>query len=92
MSVWQAVFEGVRIFLSVVLWVIIINAILSWFLPLNNKLRLLLDRITSPVIGPFRILSQKLIKGRIPLDLSPLFAILAIRLLDYLLAYVIHLV
>ena len=87
------VLEGVGWALTAAYYLIIIRAILSWFMRPDQPLYAMITRITEPMIAPFRPLAYRLTNGRLPLDLAPLFAFLAIRILQRLLytlmAYVI---
>ncbi|MGB9736470.1 MAG: YggT family protein [bacterium] len=67
----------VNVILTVYYWLIIIRALLSWINPdPYNPAINLLYRITEPVLAPFRKIIP--IGGNYGIDLSPLFAILAI--------------
>lgn len=77
--------------LEVYVWVIIGNSILSWFLPPNNTLRQFLDFLTEPVVGPFRrLMSRWTARSAIPIDISPILAVLAIALVQRLIILVIN--
>lgn len=80
------IFEIINLLLSIYVWVIIANALLSWFLPPENIFRQFLGFVTEPVVGPFRRLTQRFIRGSvIPIDISPVLAIFAIMLVQQLL-------
>ena len=87
------VLEGVNWALTAAYYLIIIRAILSWFMRPDQPIYAMIIRITEPMIAPFRPLAYRLTNGRLPLDLAPLFAFFAIRILQRLLytlmAYVI---
>ena len=66
--------------LTVWTWVIIINAVLTWVRPdPGNPIVLALDRLSEPALRPFR---RWVPAWQVGLDLSPLFAILAIQLVQ----------
>jgi YggT family protein len=69
--------------LEALMWLIVIRALLSWFVPptADNPLLRLLRRITDPILLPF----SQMMPGMGGMDLSPLLAILAIYLLQMLL-------
>lgn len=65
-------------------YALIVRALMSWFVSPMNRFYVLLGRITEPLVAPFRSLSMRISKGRLPIDLAPLFAYLALMLLGYL--------
>jgi YggT family protein len=55
-------------------WLIVIRALLSWVSPdPNNPIVQFIERVTEPILYPFR---QLIPMYKIGIDLSPLFAIL----------------
>ena len=75
------IFKILALLLDVYSYVIIADVIVSWILPPQNQIRQFLDFITEPVVAPIRKLIQPWTsKSMIPLDLSPLLAILAINI------------
>lgn len=62
--------------LDMMFWLIIIQVILSWVSPQYNPNTQIFIQITEPILAPFR----RLIRPIGGMDLSPLFAILAIKL------------
>ena len=73
--------------------ILVLHAILSWFVSPFNKFQQFLGKITGPLCAPFRPLTDKLLRGGLPLDLSPLAALLMLGLVQRLclwgMAYVI---
>lgn len=76
---------------SIIVWLlnllslmIIVRALLSWFYPVGRDpwTRLLVD-LTEPILAPIRSALSRLLS--LPLDLSPIVAILLISLLQNLL-------
>jgi YggT family protein len=76
---------------SIIVWLlnqlsllIIVRALLSWFLPVGRDpwTRLLVD-LTEPILAPIRSALSRILS--LPLDLSPIAAILLISLLQNLL-------
>ena len=68
---------------TAVLWMIILRAILSFLSPdPYNPVVQMLYRLSDPILKPF----QKLIPPVGGLDLSPLFAVLALQLVRVLIA------
>jgi YggT family protein len=66
--------------------IVVLSVVLSWF-PVSNpggtmdQLRMVLARLTEPVLGPIRRLIPAIGGGGVRLDLSPLIVILVIQLL-----------
>jgi YggT family protein len=68
--------EIANVLLDLMFWLIIIQAILSWVSPGYNPNTVIFNQLTQPILAPF----QRLIPPISGMDLSPLFAILAIKL------------
>ena len=77
---------------SIIVWLlnllnlmIIVRALLSWFYPVGRDpwTRLLVD-LTEPILAPIRSALSRLLS--LPLDLSPIAAILLISFLQNMLA------
>ena len=62
--------------LDMLFWLIIIQAILSWVTPGYNPNTAIFDQLTKPILAPF----QRVIPLVGGIDLSPIAAILAIKL------------
>ena len=57
-------------------WLIIIQAILSWFIQGYNPNTVIFEQLTRPILAPF----QRWVPPVSGIDLSPIVAILAIKL------------
>jgi YggT family protein len=79
------VFASVGIFigqvLSLVFWLLVIRAILSWVSQGNNPIEFVMHQLTEPLLAPIR----KVLPAMGGLDLSVLVAILAIQFIRLLL-------
>lgn len=64
--------------LDMMFWLIIIQVILSWVSPQSNPNTEIFNQITAPILAPFR----RLIPPISGMDLSPIVAILAIKLVQ----------
>jgi len=62
--------------LDMMFWLIVINAILSWVSPGNNPNTEIFNQLTRPILEPF----QRIIPSMGGIDLSPIAAIVAIKL------------
>ena len=75
----------INLTLGLYFWAIVVRAVMSFFSPDHgNPAVELLNDLTDPVLKPFRKLPPRM-SG---LDLSPLWACVAIRILQYSLGYI----
>jgi YggT family protein len=66
--------------------ILLADILLSWFVPPGNALKQFLDFLTAPILNPIRKLLRPLMaKSSIPLDFSPIIAMLLISLVRQLL-------
>jgi YggT family protein len=84
-AVTAALFDVVNIVLTMILWVVIAAALISWVSPdPRNPIVQFLYRVTEPILRPFRkILPPRRTGG---IDFSPLLVILLIYFIKILLA------
>jgi len=76
------VFRVVDVVLMLGMWVIVARALISWVEPNpNNPIVRTLRLLTDPVLRPLQKLQWRLFRRPLPIDLSPLFAILIIYML-----------
>ena len=66
---------------------IVANAILSWFpMMMQNqtlmKIASMMDALTAPILKPIRKLMSKTAVGGMPIDISPIIAILLLSVLQ----------
>jgi YggT family protein len=77
--------DGLALFIRIVaqffIWVVIISALLSFFLPPYHPVREALGRIVNPFLEPIR----NLMPGTGMIDFSPLILIFAVELVSRLL-------
>ncbi len=81
------ILRGVYWVLNIASGVIVIRAVLSWFMRPDMPIYAFLIRVSEPLIAPFRPLAYRLTNGRLPIDLAPLFAYFALIILQRLVAY-----
>ncbi|NLO89343.1 MAG: YggT family protein [Clostridia bacterium] len=75
-------YQVIRISFAVLQWLIIARVVLSWInVDYNNPLVRFIYEFTEPLLAPFRRLIPR---GSIPLDFSPLFAIIFLQLVERL--------
>ena len=83
------IFQIANMLLTLMIFAIIVRALLSWFYPVGKDrwTRLLVD-VTEPLLRPIRTVLSSILP--IPIDFSPIIAILLINFLQRLLvgAYV----
>ena len=75
------VLKGVQWFFKIFTWLIIINAFLSWVVDPSHPMRALVGRIISPIVAPFRALTDRLRSSQMPIDFSPIFAYIVLQIL-----------
>lgn len=80
-STIQALIQGMIMFLNIFSWVIVINAVLSFFMSPRHRVRILLRKLTEPLVGPFRLLTRRMNTSGLPFDFSPMLALIAIWLM-----------
>ncbi|HET7845370.1 MAG TPA: YggT family protein [Xanthomonadales bacterium] len=74
----------VHFVLAMYFWAIVIRAVMSFFSPdMGNPAVEVLHDLTDPVLKPF----QRLPPRNLGIDLSPLYACVAIRIVQYTLSY-----
>lgn len=60
---------------------IILECVLSWvIMDRNSGIMGILTSFTEPILKPFRVIQSKLL-GNVPIDVSPIFAIIVLDLL-----------
>ncbi len=77
--------RGIHYFLYILEIALFLYVIMSWIVRPYNRFYVFLRNLVSPLLAPFRPLSRKLIERGFMVDLSVLFALIALRLLDSLL-------
>ncbi len=85
--IFSIAFYVIYTVLEVLKYALIIRAVMSWFVSPFNRFYRILQRLTEPMIAPFRPLSMRIAGGRLPIDLSPLFAFFALYLLQSLVTF-----
>lgn len=77
---------SVQVFLSILLFLMFMRAILSWFVNPNSGIMLLLNTLTEPFVIPVRYLLAKFnILQNSPVDFSSIIAYLLIWLISMML-------
>ena len=84
----SAIAEVFDVLLTLLMWVIIIRALLSWVNPdPYNPIVQVLYRVTEPLLSPLRRVAPT---WRMGIDLSPILALLIILFLQKFLIYSLH--
>jgi len=77
-------------FIYIYMWVFILDAVLSWFLPNTHIIRRITIFLTEPIVSIFRPLSMRILsRSMIPISLAHLFAYFSLMLLRFALGMVI---
>ena len=73
--------------LQVLTWLIIVDVVLSYFPQVSprNPLVVLIQRVTRPIVAPFKKIIPPQRMGDAYVDFSPILALLAILVLDHFL-------
>lgn len=70
----------ISVFLSAYVFIILGNVILSWVMQPTHPVKQFLNFLTEPIVAPIRnLLSPLTSKSNIPLDFSPIVALLVIQ-------------
>ena len=78
------IFSIANLLLTIITLAIIIRALLSWVMPVGrDRWTMLLVQITEPILAPIRSIMMRILP--IPIDFSPIVAILLIQLLQNML-------
>lgn len=67
--------------LQIFSWLIVIEALLSWVVDPFHPIMQFIRRFTEPILDPFRRLTERMPMANMPIDISPLLAIIAIQIL-----------
>ena len=79
------VFRAASVFLQILDFAIILYCVMSWFRP-RNRFFDWLTQFVEPIMAPFRGISMWIMqKTGIPLDFTPVFAIIALNVIGNLL-------
>lgn len=78
-------FELIRIVFTLLTWLVIINAILSFFMSPYHPVKATIDRLVEPMLAPIRRLMPQ--TGMV--DFSPLVLIILLRLIEFVLTQLI---
>ncbi len=77
----------INLITNILILIVFLDALLSFFLPPTNPLRNALDRIVRPMLAPI----QRVVPPLGGLDLSPLILIILIEIVSYALIRILSL-
>jgi len=75
----------IRILFTVLTWLVILNAVLSYFISPYHPIKMTLNRIIEPLLTPIRRIMPQ--TGMI--DFSPLVLIILLQLIEYVLIQIL---
>lgn len=75
----------IHIIFQIFTFIVIIDALISFFLPPYNPIRSFLDRVVQPFLNPIR----KVLPSIGGFDFSPVVLLLILQLLEYLLVQIL---
>ena len=82
-----SIYQAVSLFISIISYAILFYCILTWVAP-RSAARFWLERFIAPFCQPFRRLARYCcIRWGAPVDLTCLFAIIGLRIVQRLLLY-----
>ena len=85
-NLFLAVGKLLSLVTTIVTWMIIIRAVLSWFsVSSNNQAVRFLYAVTEPILEPIRALLRRVMPD-IGVDLSPIVAIFGLLMIEWFLA------
>ena len=82
--------SGVDTFLNILSVVLIVYALMTWFMRPDNPVYMILARIADVVLTPFRPLSAWLFRKGLRMDMTVWLALIAILILRALLSELIY--
>ena len=75
----------IRIIFTILTWLVIINAILSYFISPYHPIKMTLNRIVEPMLAPIRRIMPR--TGM--MDFSPLVLIILLQLIEFILIQIL---
>lgn len=84
-AVWHQIVFGLVWFVQLLQWVLLAYCLLSWFLPPDNKLMKVLNRVTGPILDPIRQLMFRGTHSYRAAPFAPIVAYFALSLIQSLL-------
>ncbi|AEE96539.1 YggT family protein [Mahella australiensis] len=81
MTFIRAVIVAFIYLLQIFSWLIVIEALLSWVVDPFHPIMQFIRRFTEPILDPFRRLTERMPMANLPIDISPLLAIIVIQIL-----------
>lgn len=88
--VLHQVIAGIDTFLILISVVLIVYALMSWFVRPDNPVYVFFARFADVILTPFRPIARRLINLGLRMDLSVILALLAIRILRSILVQLIY--
>ncbi len=79
------VYQGVYMFLNIISIMLVVYALMTWFVRPDAPVYRFMSRFCEPIVAPFRGISRRLIQAGLRIDISVILAVAAIRLLQTLL-------
>lgn len=82
MNVLFLIYQGVHQFLRILSALLVIYALMTWFVRPDTKLYRVFYRLCEPLLAPFRPISRKLFEIGLRVDISVILAVLALQIID----------
>lgn len=77
----RAIISAFIYLLQIFSWLIVIEALLSWVVDPMHPIMEFIRRFTEPILIPFRRLTERLPMADLPIDISPLLALIIIQII-----------
>ena len=82
------IYSGISIFLNIISVILFVYCLMTWFVRPDSQIYVFMRRLVDPIVAPFRPLALRLMEKGLMIDISVLLAILAVRILSYVLSIV----
>ena len=82
------VLMGIGYFFSILRLLVVVYALMTWFVRPDTPIYRFMSRICEPLLAPFRPIARRLIEYGLRIDISPILALIAMEVL-YRLLYAI---
>lgn len=84
------IYRGVSVFITIVSYILLAYCVMSWVASPQNRLYQLLARFSEPILYPFRLLMARVMKRQLPIDISPILAMVTLNILQSLLGRLLY--
>ena len=83
------IFSGINYFLNIVSVILFVYCLMTWFVRPDSQMYIFMRRLIEPIVSPFRPLARRLMEKGLMLDVSVLLAILGVRVIRYIISFIV---